>query len=176
MNTEKKSKKTRVPVPTPSISHILRSKGWTCSRLARAMNVSQPTASTWLRGICQPLRKRLPQLSQVTSTQLSRLQAAHAEAAQTRNLIRKNGNKKVHTPHNIVLENMKRNGAIEAIGIEMPITHEQFMKTATPILEKHMNILKIACQLCEIDKDSWVQCIELATELRDAAASEGDSK
>ena len=176
MNTEKNGKKT----PTPPISHILKSKGWTCTRLAKAMDVSQPTASTWLRGTCLPMRKRLPKLSQVTSTQLSRLQAAHAEAARTRKRTHKNGNKKVHTTDNIVLENLKRNdcikpSAVEAIAIEMPMSFEQLMNGDTPELDTHMLILKLSCALSELSRVDQVRCFSLANEIRQATLIKEDS-
>ena len=162
MNTKKNGKKT----PTPPISHILRSKGWTCTRLAKAMDVSQPTASTWLRGTCLPMRKRLPKLSQVTSTQLSRLQAAHAEAARTRRRPQKNGNKKVQTTDN---------GTVEAIAIEMPMSFEQLMNGDTPELDTHMLILKLACAISELCRVDQVRCFSLANEIRQATSIKKDS-
>jgi len=162
MKTDKNGSKT----VTPPISHILKSKGWTCTRLAKAMDVSQPTASTWLRGTCLPMRKRLPKLSQVTSTQLSRLQAAHAEAARTRKRTNKNRNKKVHTTDN---------GTVEAIAIEMPMSFEQLMNGDTPELDTHMLILKLSCALSELSRVDQVRCFSLANEIRQATLIKEDS-
>ena len=156
-------KRKRTETPTPPISHILRSKGWTCTRLAKAMDVSQPTASTWLRGTCLPMRKRLPKLSQVTSTQLSRLQAAHATSSRNRKRApHKNGQKNVHTTDN---------GVVEAIAVEMPVTQEQFMNNKTPLLKKHVSILQLACDLSELNVLDACRCVDLADEIRIASST-----
>ena len=168
MKTDKNGSKT----VTPPISHILKSKGWTCTRLAKAMDVSQPTASTWLRGTCLPMRKRLPKLSQVTSTQLSRLQAAHKEGTKS--------HKRRRTTSNVVLENLKSNGcikpdAVEAIAIEMPMSFEQLMNGDTPELDTHMLILKLSCALSELSRVDQVRCFSLANEIRQATLIKEDS-